>query len=160
MASIRLFDAERDLPGLRRGVVELQEFERALEPSLPRGEEIADAYIADMLEHCERWTGAVFVADKDGEVVGFVSVFARVPATEPDEAPAPYAMIQDLLIAPAHRGHGLGAQLLSRAEVFAREAGATILRVSTLAGNAQALELYDAFGYERRMVELVKRLAG
>lgn len=159
MASIRLFDVERDAPGLRRGVIELQEFERALEPRMPRGEDMADAYVADMLASCERWQGAIFVADEDGEVVGFVSVFARVPA-EIDEPREPYALIQDLIVSPEHRGHGLGAQLLSRAELFARESGADVLCVSVLARNTQARELYEAFGYENRLVQLFKRLDG
>ena len=160
MATIRRCNLERDLPGLRRGVVELQEFERSIEPTLPQGEDIADGYLADMLASCERWSGAVFVADERGEVVGFVSVFARVPSTERDEPPTPFALIQDLVIAPEHRGQGLGAKLLSRAEIFAREEGAAILRVSVLAKNTQAMELYEAFGYERRVVQLSKRIEG
>jgi ribosomal protein S18 acetylase RimI-like enzyme len=160
MASIRLFDPERDGSGLRRGVIELQEFERGFEPTLPRGEDIVDRYVADMLESCERWKGAIFVADEHDEVVGFVSVLAHVMPTEPDEPPEPFALIQDLVVVPEHRGRGLGAQLLSRAEVFAREEGAAILRVSVLAKNTQAMELYDAFGFERRLVQLSKPLAG
>lgn len=160
MASIRLFDPERDRSGLRRGVIELQEFERGLEPALPPGEDIADAYLTDLLEACERWSGAVFIACEADAVVGYVSVFSRVPPSDPDEPPAPFALIRDLVVVPEHRGQGLGALLLSRAEVFAREKGATILRVSVLAKNTQAKELYEAFGFEHRLVELSKRLAG
>ena len=46
---IRDYEPSRDRDQLRACVVELQEFERGLEPRLPRGEEMADQYLAFML---------------------------------------------------------------------------------------------------------------
>jgi hypothetical protein len=39
---------------LRACMVELQDFERCLEPALPEGEQMADAYLAFLFEKCAR----------------------------------------------------------------------------------------------------------
>src|SRR5215468_5566061 len=67
---IREYDALPDRKALRTCVVELQDFERGLEPTLPKGEEMADRYLAHMLRRCDESLGRVFVADEDGTVVG------------------------------------------------------------------------------------------
>ncbi len=61
MASVRDYDPQRDAPAVRACFVELQEAEREFEPELPRGEEVADAYLKLMFAGCERWAGQVFV---------------------------------------------------------------------------------------------------
>jgi hypothetical protein len=67
--------------------VELQEFERTIEPALPAGAAMADAYLTYILERCREYRGQVFVAEIAGKVVGFVSIWARVPPTEPTRHP-------------------------------------------------------------------------
>ena len=66
---IRECEPVRDRAGLRACVVELQEFERAIEPSLPKGEEMADRYLAHMLRRCGEATGRIFVAEEAGGAV-------------------------------------------------------------------------------------------
>jgi len=79
MHTIREYRPDQDAAALRACFVELQNFERGLEPALPEGETVADAYLAWMLTRSKEWNGKVFVVDSDGEVVGFVSVWATVP---------------------------------------------------------------------------------
>src|SRR5439155_22316864 len=65
---IRDYEPARHRDQLRSCVVELQEFERGLEPALPPGEEMADAYLAFLLERCSRASGRGFVAKVDHTV--------------------------------------------------------------------------------------------
>lgn len=155
---IRDYEASRDRDQLRTCIVELQEFERGLEPRLPRGEDMADAYLAFVLARCAETSGRVFVAEIDRMVAGFVSVLARVAREEPDEPPTPYAYVSDLVVRAPYRRQGLGRALLERAERFARDSGASLLRVGVLAKNDGARRLYAGEGFAEYTVQLIKRL--
>jgi hypothetical protein len=49
---IREYQPGQDAPYLRECIVELQEFERRIEPALPAGTAVANAYLAYILERC------------------------------------------------------------------------------------------------------------
>lgn len=155
---IREYQPEQDTPSLRDCIVELQEFERTIEPALPAGTAMADAYLAYILDRCREYRGKVFVAEVDRRVVGFVCVWARVPPTEPDEPPTEYAYISDLVILAPFRQRGLGRALLGRAEGYAREQQARVIRIGVLAQNVIAKQLYFDMGFTERRIELSKNL--
>jgi ribosomal protein S18 acetylase RimI-like enzyme len=155
---IREYQPGRDTPSLRECIVELQEFERTIEPALPAGAAMADAYFAYILERGSEYCGQVFVAEVEDKVVGFVSVWARVPQTEPDEPPTAYAYISDLVVLAPFRQCGLGRALLARAERYAREQKATVIRIGVLAQNVIAKQLYLDVGFTERRIELSKNL--
>jgi GNAT superfamily N-acetyltransferase len=146
-----------DAADLRRCVVELQEFERTLEPRLRPGEVMADEYCQLIHERCRRWQGTIFVAEVDGCVVGFVAVVARQPFTEPDDPPGTYALVTDLAVSPPFRQQGIGRRLLEHAEAFARAKHATELRIAVLAGNP-ARRLYEAVGFATYLDVMAKPL--
>ncbi len=87
-----------------------------------------------------------FVArERDGTLVGFVHL---LPAFD-TLGMTPSWILEDLFVAPEHRGRGVGAALMRRAEALARETGATRLSLSTAHDNATAQRLYLASGYRR-----------
>lgn len=153
---IRDYDPSRHRSQLRACIVELQDFERGLEPGLPKGEAMADRYLAYVLERCARAAGRIFVAEADDAVVGFVGVLARV-VPEPDEGQA-YAYVSDLVVLPAYRRRGIGRALLGRAETYARREGASTLRVGVLAKNEAAARLYRGIGFSDYTFQLSKPL--
>jgi GNAT superfamily N-acetyltransferase len=153
---IREYDSA-DAATVRQCVVALQESERVHDPRLPPGEEMADAYCEQIHARCRASDGRVFVAEQDGDVVGFVAVLAREAFTEPDDPPGAYALVSDLVVLPAHRGRGLGRRLLQRAEAHAREAGATELRVVVLAANETARRLYLSAAFQPHLETFSKR---
>ena len=153
---IREYEPVRDRTALRSCVVELQDFERGLEPGLPKGEEMADRYLAHMLQRCVEASGRIFVAEEGGAVVGFVGVLGCV-VPEPDEKQA-YAYVSDLVVLPAYRRRGLGRALLEQAEAYARAMGARALRVGVLARNDDAARLYRRLGFGDYTIQLNKPL--
>ena len=155
---IREYQPERDTSSLRECIVELQDFERTIEPALPAGAAMADAYLAYILARCREYRGQVFVAEVEDKVVGFVSIWARVPPTEPDEPQTEYAYISDLVVLAPFRRRGLGRALLIRAERYAREQKARVMRIGVLAQNVIAKQLYLDVGFTERRVELAKDL--
>lgn len=101
----------------------------------------------------------VLVAEADGAVSGFVSVWTRYRSSEPEDDPAEHAYVSDLVVTERHRGRGIGRALLRAAEVRARQAGVESLPVAVKAGNKGALSLYSAEGFENSALYLEKRLA-
>jgi ribosomal protein S18 acetylase RimI-like enzyme len=155
---IRDCDPGRDRNDLRSCIVEMQEFERSVEPMLPCGAEMADAYVELLLNRCSGTSGRVFIAEVDQTVVGFIGVIARVAPKEPDEEATPYTYISDLVVLPTYRRRGIGSALLRHAEAYARDCGMTVLRINVLAKNQVAGQLYRTFGFSDYRIELLKRL--
>jgi GNAT superfamily N-acetyltransferase len=154
---IRDYDPARDRAAVRACFAELQDVERGLEPAMPEGRAVAEAYVDFMLARCAEWDGTVLVAEEDGAVVGFICVWARVPPDDPSEVRFS-AHVSDLVVLPAWRGRGIGRALLQRGETYARSRGAARLRIGVLARNADARRLYAATGFREVYVLLAKAL--
>jgi ribosomal protein S18 acetylase RimI-like enzyme len=155
---IRELDRLRDQAGVRQCFVELQDHERSVDPHLPRGDAIADVYLARMYARCREFDGGVMVAGEAGAVVGFVTVWTRFRSDEPDDDPTPHAFVSDLVVAASHRGRGIGRALLRAAVARAHAAGAPCIRLSVQAGNIPAASLYASEGFRAAESFLERRL--
>jgi ribosomal protein S18 acetylase RimI-like enzyme len=147
-----------DLSAVRTCFIELQEFERALDPRLPRGAPIADRYLDALFLRNDEFTGKVFVAEDDGWVVGYVSVLGDYRSDAPDDDPSPFAYVDDLVVLPEHRHRGCGRALLDQAEAYAAAQGRTSLRLRVKGGNYGAREFYARAGFAEHEIELEKEL--
>jgi GNAT superfamily N-acetyltransferase len=156
--AVREYCAPDDLPAVRMCLIELQEFERALDPRVPPRATIADAYLDGLFRRCDQLAGQLFVAEADGRVVGFVSVLGACRSDAPDDDAAPFAYVDDLVVLPTHRGHGHGQALLGRAEAYASAQGRSTLRLRVKGGNHPARGFYAHAGYAEYEVELEKQL--
>jgi GNAT superfamily N-acetyltransferase len=96
------------------------------------------ASLVEMLIEAE--AGAIFVSERDGEVVGMIGLLAFVHpiAGEPT--------VSELFwwVEPTQRG--CGVRLLKRAEQWARDKGA--LKLFMIAPTADVGQLYERLGYE------------
>lgn len=155
---IREFDQSRDSVTLRDCFIELQNCERRFDPGKPEGSTVANAYLDRMFARCRQWDGRVFVAELADQIIGFICVWARVLPDEPDDSPAEYAFVSDLIVRSTHRRQGIGSQLLSAAEGYARVRKARSLRVGVSARNVAAKSLYESAGFQEYEVELAKQL--
>lgn len=82
------------------------------------------------------------IAERDGEVCGFsVNV---VHAASWSLRPVCY--LEDLFVAPAARGQGMGRQMIDDVVALARERGWFRVYWHTRADNAAARALYDKYG--------------
>lgn len=158
--TLRDLDPTRDAAALRACFLELQAFERAIVPALASPDAALEPYLEMMLARCAESDGKVVVCEAGGgRVVGFVSVWGRLPAQTPDDDPRLHAWISDLVVLESHRGRGIGRMLLEAAEAFARELGVAYVGISVLARNGVARELYVASGFVEHQVVLRKELA-
>jgi [ribosomal protein S18]-alanine N-acetyltransferase len=84
---------------------------------------------------------AAWIAEVDGVMAGFAIV-------EWSETPrGTTAYIQTIEVAPAFRRRGIASALLARCEGSAMSAGAASLWLHVAAGNAVAIQLYEAHGF-------------
>lgn len=101
---------------------------------------IDDWYAPDRLEaELERARTLLLVAERDGDVVGFVHcLWAN------DEGD-----ILRLYVHPDHRGEGVGGDLLDRARERLADHDVDRLEAMVLRANEPGNEFYRAFGFER-----------
>ena len=119
---------------------------------------MVDAYLAQMHAHCRDYAGAIFVAERLGEIVGLVVVLAHVPFEALDEPPGHYALVAELIVRDGFRRSGIGRALLERAEDYARDAGASDVSIIALSQNTPARTLYLRQGFVPYKETLTKSL--
>ncbi len=85
----------------------------------------------------------VLVAERDGTVIGMVTVQLVVSTAEGGDA----GLVEDLIVAAPHRGAGVGRRLLAAADEWAWTRGATRLQLLADRENALALGFYAAVGW-------------
>jgi ribosomal protein S18 acetylase RimI-like enzyme len=157
MVLIREYNPE-DIHQLEECFIELQEFERRIEPRRIEGKVVAKKYLQHMFEKCAQTQGKVFVLEAHDKVAGFVSVWAKLKVNGLVNEESEVAYISDLIVMAAYRGQGWGRALLQRAEDYALAQGATMLGIGVLAENTQARGLYNDFGFRENQVEFLKLL--
>lgn len=111
------------------------------EDGYPFREEESRANLARLLE--EPGLGRVFVMHQDGRVVGYLVLTFGFSL----ELGGRDGLVDELYVAPAHRGRGLGSRALDAAEAACREEGirAVHLVVERYKDGAQAL--YRRMGF-------------
>jgi len=156
---IRDFDEVVHLEGVQACLIELQDFERLLDPRLPSGAEIVDDYIPRMLDRCTTCNGRVLVAELNEEVVGYATILAKVRSEEIEEGDIEYGLVSDVVVASKYRRQGIGRKLMEAAELYAKSNDVRWLRIGVLAKNHSADNLYDSMGFKRMYIEREKDLS-
>lgn len=152
------YDEGAHLDGLRECFVELQDFERRLDPRMPPGRDIVDEYIPQMLDRCIECDGRVLIAEINGEIAGFATILSKVSSGDLEDGDIEYGLVSDVMVVEKFRSRGLGRKLLEEAELFARANGVKWLRIGVLAGNHVADNLYSSMGFSGIYVEREKDL--
>jgi GNAT superfamily N-acetyltransferase len=89
--------------------------------------------------------GMLLGARRDGELVGFACLYWHFSSL----AAAETVLMNDLYVAEAARGHGVGRALIEASAAVARERGAACLEWATAPDNHTAQRLYDGTGAQR-----------
>ena len=156
---IRGFDKKRHLGGLKECMIQLQDFERRIDPRMPPGAAIVEPYLAEMFKRCEECGGRILVAEVAGNVAGYATILPKVKNEQLEDGDFEYGLISDLVVLEAYRGLGLGKKLLAAAEQYARTCNVKYLRIGVLHGNAAAEHLYASTGFSPLYNELEKVLS-
>ena len=125
-----------DVPAAVALVRELADYEQALHEARLTEEQLTGALFGD--------SPALFghVAEHDGEVVGIALWFLNFSTWRGTHG----IYLEDLYVSPAHRGTGLGRELLRALAAVCVERGYSRLEWSVLDWNAPSIEFYRSVG--------------
>jgi ribosomal protein S18 acetylase RimI-like enzyme len=104
-----------------------------------------------LLDFVYREPHIAFIAERDGEPVGFALMLLAMP----DEVTRmPQGFIAYMAVEPSARRYGIGSRLLSAAEDEARRRGLPYIGLMVTDDNAAAREMYERAGFltERRLL--------
>lgn len=111
------------------------------------------SWVTESLDVTDPVTRPVLVAMVDEVVVGFVTT-----GTRPHWAGEVDAYVGELVVVEKMAGAGVGRQLMTAAESWAKRSGYQRLTIETGAANAAARGFYAAAGYAEEEVVLSKAL--
>ena len=94
----------------------------------------------------------VMVVEEGGAVVGYV--YAHVEGTSWRDLRGPCAFVDDVFVAKAARGRGLGRRLLQAALDWAKSKGMSQVVLDHLVHNDPAERLFEGLGFRRTMIEM------
>jgi ribosomal protein S18 acetylase RimI-like enzyme len=101
---------------------------------------------------------ALIVAEIGDRWVGFVTITLFFTAEIPLLVPRRYAVINNLVVDEGYRRKGIARELMTQAEAWAVEKGASSVELSVYKFNRDAQMLYEKLGYEVYMYKMGKLL--
>jgi GNAT superfamily N-acetyltransferase len=125
---------------------------RFLEPQ----ESVESGYASFLTSVARRPDSRVFVAESEGDIIGYTFV-----ALEPlswKELRGPAGFIHDIAVRENARGAGAGRALLDTATAWLREQGAPRVILWTAAPNEEAQRLFRRTGFRDTMIEMTMEL--
>jgi ribosomal protein S18 acetylase RimI-like enzyme len=123
---------------------------------LSPGEGSAEGYASFLGSVLRDTDNVVFVAEDEGEIVGYV--FAALEPMSWKELRGPAGFIHDLVIDNRARRRGIATQLMQTAMTWLREHGAPRVVLGTAAPNAIAQALFRRLGFRDTMIEMTREL--
>jgi len=155
---------EDDLPELvedvwfpfAREMAELDSYNDLAEPYDEPTEEVLANVVAYRREQFRDEDAAVFVAEREGRLVGYCHV--ECAETPPVFARGPEGNVNEVYVAPDHREDGIAGDLMDRAEAWAEDRDCEHVTLSVNADNETARRVYESRGYETRRHKMDKRL--
>lgn len=150
---------ENDEASLVALIRELQASEVVLYDRMKPEAQMGVWYIDLLKKKCAEDEGVILIAEEDGAALGYAVILTRsVEHGTGDEVAYDYAYVIDLVVAKDARRRGIGKLLLADCERRAREAGRDDLRITVLAANQGAHDLYRALGFDDLLINMRKAL--
>ncbi|HKZ26322.1 MAG TPA: GNAT family N-acetyltransferase [Rubrobacteraceae bacterium] len=117
----------------------------------PDAEKVMRRFLSDLSSSSH---SCLFVAEVDGEVVGFLS--GELREGSPAFQPKTWAAVEDVYVTPDHRSSGIGHALFEACQEWARERGANGVSLQVAADNTRGRKFYQELGFREVSVYQVK----
>ena len=117
---------------------------------------IENGYAAFLGRAVKSPDSCVFVADDDGEVVGYT--YAALEPMSWQELRGPAGFVHDVAVAENSRRKGVATLLMNAAMQWLREHGAPRVIIWTAAPNQAAHALFHRLGFRDTMIEMTREL--
>jgi ribosomal protein S18 acetylase RimI-like enzyme len=120
------------------------------------GYPVTAAEVETRLRSIEASGQAVLVAEADGKVIGCLSTSSMAVL----HRPAPVGRISMMVVDEAHRGQGIGAQMVREAERLLAANGCRLIEVTSNNRRTDAHRFWESNGYERTSSRFAKAVGG
>lgn len=147
----------QDVEGIKACIIELQEFERLMDPHRLEGIKVAHEYLEHLLEICEAGHGKIFVVEIDENIVGMVSVYIEEDKKHFRKARR-FAYISDLIVMKEYQDKGITKELLEKVEAYALSKEVSTIQASIVKGHEEALSGYLRNGFHEFEIRLRKHV--
>ena len=124
-------------------------------PATARTAEGYGSYLASQIAEPEV---VLLVAEQGDDVVGYA--FAAVEGHDYMSLRGPAGVLHDVVVDPAHRGHGVGGALLDAVLAALAARGVPRVVLSTAERNEGAQRLFARAGFRRTMIEMTREMGG
>ena len=101
---------------------------------------------------------AVFVAELDEDVIGFVHGIVRDASGIPILVPRRFTIIDSIVVNSEYKKRGIGRMLMEAMEDWSKKNGATSIELNVYEFNKEAKTFYENLGYETFSRRLSKEL--
>jgi GNAT superfamily N-acetyltransferase len=147
---------EADAPALGRLGATLTRLHHGFDPErfLAPGPNVETGYGRFLAAQLASADDVVFVAERDGEVVGYV--WAGVEPRAWKELRDVAGFVHDVLVVESARGRGIGGRLVEAAAEWLVARGMPRVMLWTAAKNAPAQRLFERLGFRRTMIEMTR----
>jgi len=153
---IRKYTRE-DTEDIKKCLVELQDFERLMDPKRLEGVRIAHEYLEHLLTLCENGNGTIFVVEINQQVVGMISIYIENDLKR-FRTNYKFAYISDLIVMKEHRTDGVTKDLIDAAEEFAKSKNIDSIHASILKNHNESLSGYLRNGFQEWEIKVRKTL--
>jgi ribosomal protein S18 acetylase RimI-like enzyme len=147
-----------DLPALGRLGAILMRAHHGFDPQrfMDPGTDPADGYAWFLGKQLKDNDVVIFVAEKDGVVVGYV--YAGLEPISWKELRDACGFVHDVVVDERDRRSGTATALIEAAVQWLRERGAPRVMLWTAEKNAGAQRLFGKLGFRRTMIEMTREL--
>jgi ribosomal protein S18 acetylase RimI-like enzyme len=146
--TIRLH-TQSDADNIRVLLAELQNHETTLHPNRMPWDAVHKTYWSWMIEAIEENEGFLYVAEREGKLLGLVSGWVdSIEAIAEDPNDWDYGYVQDIIVADDARRQGVAEALMQAAQNFFIEAEVLHMRLGVLANNHAARRFYEKLGMQ------------
>lgn len=141
---------KKDFNTIRNIMNQVQELHVTWRPDIykPTEDFITLSYVAEMIEK-----RALFVAEKDGEVVGVMSIMLR-HVESPTQVTRDVIFVDSLAVDEKHRGQGIGHAFFDFLKKWKEEIGADGIELQVNARNEKAYQMYKDYGFTEKSINM------
>jgi ribosomal protein S18 acetylase RimI-like enzyme len=100
-------------------------------------------------ERLSKNESVIYIALHDSGPIGFTQLYPKYSSGQAQKN----WILNDLFVAPAYRGQGVGTMLIETAMNFAQASGAKFVQLETAVDNYKAQSLYELIGFGKQKPE-------
>jgi GNAT superfamily N-acetyltransferase len=156
MLTVRPARLPDDKPAILRFIEALQGYEAVFESD----RHLYPAYAEDQFTALQKQTenGIFLIAEREGTPLGWAAIYEHTAPLYVVPEQRVCAVVCELYVDEAARGHGVCKALLAAAEEWARGRNIAVLQIGHLAENRLASAAYDKCGFDPYVVLRRKKL--